>query len=138
MVIKSFRCALNPNVQILYSISHDCSTYTTRVNEQTLNQLRWVKTRPLVREVNLKDILIRIREQEISSLDATNILKSCGREGTLHAELVDEIWAVLKNKVSLDITHFNALLKVHIDKEKNFEPVKLLEEMLNAGIEPNR
>lgn len=62
----------------------------------------------------------------------------CGRQGTLHTDLLDEIWAALKSKVSPDIALYNDLLKVYIDKMIDFEPAKLLQEILDASIEPNR
>lgn len=87
---------------------------------------------------DLKDVLNRIRKQDVTSQEAFDILKICGSEGTLHTELVDEIWAALKNKVTPNITHYNALLKGYIDTEKDFKPDEVLQEILNAGIEPNR
>lgn len=80
----------------------------------------------------------RVQKQEVTSQEAFDILKICGREGTLNTELTDEIWAVLKNKVTLSISHYNALLKGYIDTEKDFNPEELIQEILNAGIEPNR
>lgn len=82
--------------------------------------------------------MARIQQQKVSSEDAYKILKICGREGTLYTELIDEIWTVLKNKVTLDVTHYNVLLKIYVEQEKDIDPVKILEEMVKAGIEPNR
>lgn len=62
----------------------------------------------------------------------------CGRQGTLHTEVLNEIWAALKNKVSPDIALYNVLLKVYIDKKIDFEPEKLLQEISDASIKPNR
>lgn len=74
----------------------------------------------------------------MSSPEACVILKSCDREGISHINLIDEIWTALKNQVSLDITHYNALLNIYINHEMDFDPAKLLEEMKNADIARNR
>lgn len=102
------------------------------------DQLRWVKSSPVNRNADLKSILANIQTQKVTSMDSLNILRCCGREGTLHTELIDDIWAVLKKKVTLDVSHYNALLHVYNTKEIDFDPVNVLEEMLNANIEPNR
>lgn len=115
------------------------SNYTTRMVQKTLDdQLRWVKSSPVIRNADLKSMLTSIQVQKLTSLDSLNILRICGREGTLHTELIDDIWAVLKKKVTLDVSHYNALLHAYTTKEMDFDPVNVLEEMLNANIEPNR
>lgn len=62
----------------------------------------------------------------------------CGREETLHTELIDEIWATLKNKVTFDVSHYNALLESYIDTEKDFRPEEIMQKILDAGIVPNQ
>lgn len=85
----------------------------------------------------MKEIRYRIQKDNLSSREAFDVLKCCGRVATLHPALMEEIWTELKNKAQLDIGHYNLLLKVYIDKEMHFEPVKVLEEMLMADLEPN-
>lgn len=115
------------------------SGYTIRTYTQLPdNDLRSVKNRPVIRKIDLKNVLSRIQQKNVSRQEANDILVSFSRQQTLHNELLDEIWAALKVKVSPDIDLYNNLLKVYIDKRIDFQPAKLLEEILDASIEPNR
>lgn len=40
--------------------------------------------------------------------------------------------------VSLDITHYNALLRVYLENEYDFSPTEFLADLEKRGIEPNR
>lgn len=40
--------------------------------------------------------------------------------------------------VKLDVSHYNALLRVHIENEHHFSPTEFLAELENKGIEANR
>lgn len=40
--------------------------------------------------------------------------------------------------VTLDISHYNALLRVFVENEHQFVPTDILAEIKNKGLEPNR
>lgn len=82
----------------------------------------------------LTEILNRIQNEKLSSQEALNVLEHCAS----HPALMEEIWVALRAKATLEVAHYNLLLEVYVDKEMHFEPVKVLEEMLTANIEPNR
>ncbi|KAL4713598.1 hypothetical protein ACJJTC_016681 [Scirpophaga incertulas] len=53
--------------------------------------------------------------------------------------LVQKIWNILIERgIPMDISHYNALLRVYIENEHPFSPAKFLEELENKGLEPNR
>lgn len=53
--------------------------------------------------------------------------------------LVQEIWKTLnKLNVAMDVSHYNALLRVYLENEHQFSPTKFLADMQSKGIEPNR
>lgn len=54
-------------------------------------------------------------------------------------KLVQEIWNTLnKLNIPLDISHYNALLRVYLENEHPFSPTEFLSELESKGIEPNR
>lgn len=53
--------------------------------------------------------------------------------------LVQKIWNILTERgIPMDISHYNALLRVYIENEHPFSPAQFLEELENKGIQPNR
>lgn len=53
--------------------------------------------------------------------------------------LVQEIWKTLnKLNVPMDISHYNALLRVYLENEHNFSPAEFLKDLEAKGVEPNR
>lgn len=53
--------------------------------------------------------------------------------------LVQDIWNTLgKLNVSMDISHYNALLRVYLENEHPFSPTEFLADLESKGIEPNR
>lgn len=54
-------------------------------------------------------------------------------------KLTDELWTNLQKSVErLDISHYNALLKVYLENEHQFDPIVFLAQLEQKGIEPNR
>jgi len=72
------------------------------------------------------------------------IIRCCGNlvpEETpeQRTKLVEEIWKTFqKLGVPLDISHYNALLKVYLENEHKFSPAEFLAKLEANGIEPNR
>lgn len=53
--------------------------------------------------------------------------------------LVQEIWKTLNNlSVAMDVSHYNALLRVYLENEHQFSPAEFLADLESKGIEPNR
>jgi leucine-rich PPR motif-containing protein len=40
--------------------------------------------------------------------------------------------------VPMDISHYNALLRVYLENEYEFSPTEFLAELQSKGVEPNR
>lgn len=54
-------------------------------------------------------------------------------------KLVQEIWKMLQGfGVPLDISHYNALLRVYLENEHSFNPMKFLQNLEEQNITPNR
>lgn len=43
-----------------------------------------------------------------------------------------------KLNVPMDISHYNALLRVYLENEYDFSPTEFLAELRSKGVEPNR
>lgn len=57
----------------------------------------------------------------------------------VRTKLVQEIWKTLnKLNIPMDISHYNALLRVYLENEYNFSPTEFLTDLEQKGIEPNR
>lgn len=53
--------------------------------------------------------------------------------------LVQRIWKTITNlNVPLDVAHYNALLRVHLENEHAFQATEFLADMKSNGVEPNR
>lgn len=58
---------------------------------------------------------------------------------SVRTALVQEIWKTLNNlNVPMDISHYNALLRVYLENEYAFSPTDFLADLESKGIEPNR
>lgn len=57
----------------------------------------------------------------------------------VRTKLVEEIWnALRKLNVPMDISHYNALLRVYLENEHEFSPTDFLAKLENKALEPNR
>lgn len=57
----------------------------------------------------------------------------------MRTALVQDIWKTLNNlKVPMDISHYNALLRVYLENEHPFSPTEFLAELESKGLEANR
>ena len=58
---------------------------------------------------------------------------------TARRDLVLSIWAlVLEKQLPVTTVHYNALLRVHLENRHKFDPLAVLEDMKQAGAEPDR
>lgn len=57
----------------------------------------------------------------------------------VRTKLVQDIWGTLHQlSIPLDISHYNALLRVYLENEHKFSPTEFLSMLEQNGIEPNR
>ncbi|KAK7057041.1 hypothetical protein SK128_001374 [Halocaridina rubra] len=79
-----------------------------------------------------------------SSTQSLLLIRCCGslvpeELPEVRNKLVQEIWdTLLKFNIPLDISHYNALLKVYLENEHKFSPSEFLAALEKSGIEPNR
>ncbi|XP_063986919.1 leucine-rich PPR motif-containing protein, mitochondrial [Diachasmimorpha longicaudata] len=80
----------------------------------------------------------------VPSLEALLLIRCCGRplidqnakEGV---RLVQDIWDTLERlKIPMDVSHYNALLSVYLERDHSFSPAEFLQMMVDKQITPNR
>ena len=55
------------------------------------------------------------------------------------AQLTQEVWGLLEaSDTYLDVSHYNMLLKVHLENDHEFSPTEFLAWMDGKGVTPNR
>ncbi|XP_053612584.1 leucine-rich PPR motif-containing protein, mitochondrial [Plodia interpunctella] len=94
---------------------------------------------------DIDEVFDEIRSKNnITSSQSLLVIRCCGElvpeelpeQRTL---LVQKIWNVLTERgIPMDISHYNALLRVYIENEHLFSPAKFLEELEKKGLQPNR
>lgn len=52
--------------------------------------------------------------------------------------LIDDFRRLSKLNVPMDISHYNALLRVYLENEYSFSPTDFLADLQSKGVEPNR
>ncbi|CAD6213205.1 GSCOCG00003964001-RA-CDS [Cotesia congregata] len=81
---------------------------------------------------------------KIYNFDAFLVIKSCGKslmdaDAKESIELVHYLWDTLESlEVKLEVSHYNALLDVYLEKDYDFSPNKFLSTMIEKSVEPNR
>lgn len=57
----------------------------------------------------------------------------------LRTKLVQDVWKMFESfGVAFDISHYNALLRVYLENEHSFNPMKFLETLELKNVQPNR
>lgn len=94
---------------------------------------------------DIEDILEEIKtNQSATSSQSLLVIRCCGNLvpeelPETRTKLVQEIWKTLNNlNVPMDISHYNALLRVYLENEHNFSPSEFLAELQSKGVDPNR
>ncbi|XP_044750099.1 leucine-rich PPR motif-containing protein, mitochondrial [Coccinella septempunctata] len=94
---------------------------------------------------DIEDVLEEIRSnRSATTSQSLLVIRCCGNLvpeelPEVRTKLVKEIWNTLhKLNVPMDVSHYNALLRVYIENEYEFSPVDFLSEMKEKNIEPNR
>ncbi|XP_017021796.1 leucine-rich PPR motif-containing protein, mitochondrial [Drosophila kikkawai] len=94
---------------------------------------------------DLEEVLDEIRaHRTATSSQSLLVIRCCGNLvpeelPEVRTALVQEIWKTLNAlNVPMDISHYNALLRVYLENEHGFAPTDFLAEIEAKGIEPNR
>lgn len=94
---------------------------------------------------DIEDVLEEIRNcRSATSSQSLLVIRCCGNLvpeelPEVRTRLVQEIWNTLnKLNIPMDISHYNALLRVYLENEYKFSPTDFLAELEAKGIEPNR
>ncbi|KAG5675530.1 hypothetical protein PVAND_005426 [Polypedilum vanderplanki] len=94
---------------------------------------------------DLEEILEEIRSNKTpTSSQSLLVIRCCGQlvpeeKPEIRTQIVQEIWKTLSNlNVPMDISHYNALLRVYLENEYDFSPTEFLTELQSKGVEPNR
>ncbi|XP_053691599.1 leucine-rich PPR motif-containing protein, mitochondrial [Sabethes cyaneus] len=94
---------------------------------------------------DLEDVLEEIRvNRSATSAQSLLVIRCCGNLvpeelPEVRTALVQEIWKTLNGlNVPMDISHYNALLRVYLDNEHSFSPTEFLADLKAKGVEPNR
>ena len=80
----------------------------------------------------------------ISSSQSLLLIRCCGNlvpeeHPKERNKLVQEIWSMLESMgVNLNISHYNALLRVYVENEYKLDPMKFLKMLEEKQLEPNR
>ncbi|XP_066146551.1 leucine-rich PPR motif-containing protein, mitochondrial [Euwallacea fornicatus] len=94
---------------------------------------------------DIEDVLEEIRNaRSATSSQSLLVIRCCGtlvpdELPEVRTKLVQEIWnTLIKLNLPMDVSHYNALLRVYLENEHPFSPTEFLKEMESRGIEPNR
>ncbi|XP_030763676.1 leucine-rich PPR motif-containing protein, mitochondrial [Sitophilus oryzae] len=94
---------------------------------------------------DIEDVLEEIQNaRSASSSQSLLVIRCCGslvpeELPEVRTKLVEEIWSTLNRlNVPMDVSHYNALLRVYLENEHPFSPTEFLSDMESKGIEPNR
>lgn len=81
---------------------------------------------------------------KIQNFDAFLVIKSCGKslmdaDAKESIDLVHYLWETLESlDVKLEVSHYNALLDVYLEKDLDFSASEFLSTMIEKSVEPNR
>nr|CAI5864449.1 unnamed protein product [Callosobruchus analis] len=132
------------------SSSRNLTTQTSTLTDQNLeSSLRRidqdVRKSGRISRRDIEDVLEEIRiARSATSSQSLLVIRCCGNLvpeelPETRTKLVQEIWNTLnKLNVPMDISHYNALLRVYLENEHKFSPTEFLSELESKGIEPNR
>uniref|UniRef100_A0A1B6MDN1 Pentacotripeptide-repeat region of PRORP domain-containing protein n=1 Tax=Graphocephala atropunctata TaxID=36148 RepID=A0A1B6MDN1_9HEMI len=128
------------------SFSTSSSSFQGSSLDHTLRRLDEDARR--IGRISMKEIEEALKEirhfKKATASQSLMVIRCCGNlvpeEAPEHrTKLVEEIWNTLeKLGVSLDVSHYNSLLKVYLENEHKFSPTEFLSRLEKQGIEPNR
>lgn len=90
-----------------------------------------------IKDNDLADILVLLRDDQLAEVDAMEVLKCCSSKHVRHSQVLDDIWTELRSKPGrLDLHHYDALLRIFISKNKIFSPHAIFDEIIAQGLTP--
>lgn len=117
---------------------HNLETSLRRIDQD-------VKRSGRISRRDIEEVLEEIRNNKsATSSQSLLVIRCCGNLvpeelPEMRTALVKEIWNTLNRlNIPMDISHYNALLRVYLENEHPFSPVDFLAELESKGIEPNR
>ena len=109
----------------------------------SLNMFVQKTGRVLVRDLN--QVIRSLKSaKHLDPLHALFVLRCCGSQfvdtpKVQRQEYVESWWKTMQDmQVPLDISHYNTLMRVHMDNDKEFSPTDFLSEIASKGLEANR
>ncbi|CAG9859713.1 unnamed protein product [Phyllotreta striolata] len=149
---REFDGTLINNSQCLCGLisSSNFATQTSTLHDQSLeSSLRRidqdVRKSGRISRRDIEDVLEEIRlARSATSSQSLLVIRCCGNLvpeelPETRTKLVQEIWnTLIKLNVPMDISHYNALLRVYLENEHPFSPTEFLTDLESKGIEPNR
>lgn len=100
-----------------------------------LNAIKNVKP---ITDNELNQILVLLRREQLVDVDALDVLKCCSSKHVRQTHVLDSIWTELKSKSTpLNLQHYNALLRIYIEKEKRFSSRAIFDEIIGRGMRPS-
>lgn len=87
---------------------------------------------------------VSIIADAVTSSQSLLLIRCCGslvaeEPYDIRTKLVRKTWRMFESiGVPLDVSHYNALLRVYLENEHNFNPMKFLASLEEKNIEPNR
>ena len=110
-----------------------------------VNQIKELSTKCLKHSFNCHRLMLSfLLSETVTSTQSLLLLRCCGslvpeEPAASRTKLAGKIWKLFEQlKVSLDISHYNALLRVYLENEHSFDPKEFLATLKTKAIEPNR
>ncbi|XP_058793240.1 leucine-rich PPR motif-containing protein, mitochondrial-like [Phymastichus coffea] len=138
------------------ALLHEQRTYVTKpqFNDKIYNELnidnllneldQRVRNYRGIYKSHIDQVLNAVTEKgSLTHMQALLLIRCCGEflrgeSPAIRNALTEQIWEIIKElRVPLDVSHYNALLLVYLENEKDFSPVDILCEMKANKIEPN-
>lgn len=128
------------------SLTNQTSVQQEQNLERSLKRLdQDVRRAGRISRRDIEDVLEEIRStRSATSSQSLLVIRCCGNlvpeeMPEIRTKLVQEIWnTLIKLNVPMDISHYNALLRVYLENEHPFSPTEFLSELEEKGIEANR
>lgn len=98
-----------------------------------------IKNLKRIEDNHLNEILVLLRRDQLVDVDdAIAALKCCSSKHIRQTHVLDDIWTELKSKLlPINVQHYNALLRIYIEKGKIFSARAMFDEIIGRGVKPN-
>ncbi|XP_071440491.1 leucine-rich PPR motif-containing protein, mitochondrial [Hetaerina americana] len=140
----------NQESSIIFRSLATQSVERVRQNENTLERsLRRldmdVRRSGRITRKELEEVLEEMKHsRSATSSQSLMLIRCCGNlvpeeKPEVRTKLVQKIWETIDGLgIPMDISHYNALLRVYLENQHEFSPAEFLKDLETKGIEPNR